>query len=73
LATTLQVDLHHLHVVASIMWRLGWAIKVIDPVVSLQESSMLGSPNSLINDDDDGASLTRLGAENSLSRRNSDF
>lgn len=73
LATTLQADLRHLQAAASIACRLGWAIKVIDPAVVLQDSSMPGSPNSLINDDDDGSSLTGLGAENPLSRRNSDF
>jgi hypothetical protein len=73
LATTLQADLRHLQAAASIACRLGWAIKVIDPAAVLQESSMPGSPSSLINDDDDGASLTSLGAENPLSRRNSDF
>lgn len=73
LATTLQADLRHLQAAASIACRLGWAIKVIDPAAVLQESSMPGSPNSLINDDDDGASLPSLGGENPLSRRNSDF
>lgn len=73
LATTLQADLRHLQAAASIACRLGWAIKVIDPAAVLQESSMPGSPNSLINDDDDGASLTSLGGENPLSRGNSDF
>lgn len=73
LATTLQADLRHLQAAASIACRLGWAIKVIDPAVVLQDPSMPGSPNSLINDDDDGFSLTSLGAENPSSRRNSDF
>lgn len=63
----------HLQVVASIVCRLGWEIKVIDPTVVLQESSMPGSPNSLINADDDGTSLTSFGGENALNRRNSDF
>jgi hypothetical protein len=73
LATTLQVDLRHLQVATSIVCRLGWAIKVIDPNVVLQESSMPGSPRSLINNNDDGTYLTSIGAENPLSRRNSDF
>ena len=73
LATTLQADLHHLKAVASIVCRLGWAIKVIDPAVVLQESSMPGSPSSLINNDDDVTYLTSLGAENPLTQRNSDF
>ncbi|XP_057816052.1 uncharacterized protein LOC131029556 [Cryptomeria japonica] len=73
LATTLQADLPHLQAAASFACRLGWAIKVLDPTSVLQDSSMPGSPNGLINDDEDGTSLTGLSIENPLGEKNSDF
>ncbi|KAH9299528.1 hypothetical protein KI387_031210, partial [Taxus chinensis] len=73
LATTLQADLAHLQAAASFACRLGWAVKIIDPASVLQDSSIPGSPNSLINDDEDDSYLTSLSTENPLSDRNSDF
>ncbi|XP_043722348.1 protein FAM91A1 [Telopea speciosissima] len=55
LATTLQADLSQLQAAASFACRLGWAVKVIDPASILQDSSITGSPNIILSDEEDGS------------------
>ncbi|EPS73053.1 hypothetical protein M569_01699 [Genlisea aurea] len=55
LASTLQADLSQLQAAASFACRLGWAVKLIDPASVLQETNVLGSPRSLIGDEEDGS------------------
>ncbi|KAG9156087.1 hypothetical protein Leryth_020680 [Lithospermum erythrorhizon] len=56
LATTLQAHLAQLQAAASFACRLGWAEKIIDPASILQESSVPGSPKSLLSDGDNSDS-----------------
>ncbi|XP_022884869.1 protein FAM91A1 [Olea europaea var. sylvestris] len=63
LATTLQADLSQLQAAASFACRLGWAVKIIDPASILQESSMPGSPKSLLSEEEEG-SLASMGSAN---------
>ncbi|XP_010247801.1 PREDICTED: protein FAM91A1 [Nelumbo nucifera] len=55
LAATLQADLSQLQAAASFACRLGWAVKVIDPASVLQDSSIPGSPSTILSDDEDGS------------------
>ncbi|KAJ6391469.1 hypothetical protein OIU77_025447 [Salix suchowensis] len=53
LASTLQADLSQLQAAASFACRLGWAEKLIDPGSILQETSIPGTPNITLGDEED--------------------
>ncbi|KAK9271195.1 hypothetical protein L1049_026785 [Liquidambar formosana] len=55
LAATLQADLSQLQAAASFACRLGWAVKVIDPASVLRDSSISGSLDIILSDDEDGS------------------
>ncbi|KAL8490399.1 hypothetical protein ACS0TY_026053 [Phlomoides rotata] len=63
LATTLQADISQLQAAASFACRLGWAVKLIDPASILQESTVLGTPRSLLSDEE-GSSHASMGSAN---------
>ncbi|CAN4122328.1 unnamed protein product [Withania somnifera] len=63
LAATLQADLSQLQAAASFACRLGWAVKLIDPATILQDPNVLGSPKSLLSDEED-SSQASLGSAN---------
>ncbi|KAF4388479.1 hypothetical protein F8388_012456 [Cannabis sativa] len=62
LAATLQADLSQLQAAASFACRLGWAVKVIDPASILQETSIPGSPRTILSDEE--ASHASVGSSN---------
>ncbi|KAG6473854.1 hypothetical protein ZIOFF_067772 [Zingiber officinale] len=53
LAATLQANLSQLQAAASFACRLGWAIKLLDPESILHDSSIHGSANNVLSDDDE--------------------
>lgn len=62
LAATLQADLSQLQAAASFACRLGWAVKVIDPASILQDTSVPGSPRTILSDEE--ASHASVGSGN---------
>ncbi|PON49757.1 FAM [Parasponia andersonii] len=62
LAATLQADLSQLQAAASFACRLGWAVKVIDPASILQDTSVPGSPRTILSDEE--ASQASVGSAN---------
>ncbi|CAN4115470.1 unnamed protein product [Withania somnifera] len=63
LATTLQADLSQLQAAASLACRLGWAIKLIDSSSILRDSTVPGSPKSMLSNEEDGSNVS-LGSGN---------
>ncbi|KAL9254509.1 FAM91A1-like protein [Drosera capensis] len=70
LASTLQADLFQLQAAASFACRLGWAVKLIDPVSALQETSFNGSLGINLSDDEDGSQAS-VGSANMFADGNS--
>ncbi|XP_042443539.1 protein FAM91A1-like isoform X2 [Zingiber officinale] len=58
LAATLQANLSQLQAAASFACRLGWAIKLLDPESILHDSSIHGSANNVLSDDDESSNAS---------------